>query len=366
MEKYFAAANSAGGFVSWFDDIFAPEKFDRVCLIKGGSGTGKSTLMKRIAACAAEKSFKCEYFYCSSDPDSLDGIILKSDFCRGIAVVDATAPHTRDPKLPGAVEEIVNLGEFWDADKLRADRDEIAHLIRAKSELFSQSYEYLFVAGEISKMLRSDAARFINAPKLKAASDRLIAQRIRATRRQAESRKSQDLRGFSESRELSIRGVSAITTKGIAHFDSFRECDFLCAVEDVMSTADFMFDALIGSAVRAGLEIVRAPSPLEPDCTEAIKLPELGMSVVMSEGDESDNVKLLNMERFIDRGAISQDDKLRRRLLSKYKSELIDCALTKLSEVRLLHSQVEAIYIAAMDFERLNEFTKKLLIDLIG
>ena len=364
MEKYFAAANSAGGFVSWFDSIFAPERFDRVCLIKGGSGTGKSTLMKRIAARAAEKSFTCEYFYCSSDPDSLDGIIVRSKNCRGIAVVDATAPHTRDPKLPGAVEEIVNLGEFWNSDKLRSNRDEIADLVRAKSALFAESYEYLFAAGEISKMLRSDAARFINVPKLSAAADRLIAQRMHKVR--LESRKGQDSQRSFNGESVSIRGVSAISTKGIAHFDTYRECDFLCAVEDRMSTAAFMFDALIASAKRAGLKIIRAPMPLEPELTEAIRLPELGMSVVMSSGFENDDVKLLNMERFIDRGAISTDDKQRRRLLTKCESELLDCALARLGEARRLHSRVEAIYIAAMDFDRLNEFTENLLNELIG
>ena len=363
MEKYFAAANSAGGFVSWFDSIFAPEKFDRVCLIKGGSGTGKSTLMKRIAAHAVEKSFTCEYFYCSSDPDSLDGIIVKSENCRGIAVVDATAPHTRDPKLPGAVEEIVNLGEFWDSDKLRSNRDEIADLVREKSALFAESYEYLFAAGELSKMLRSDAARFIKVSKMNAAADRLVAQRMHKIWQESGKKKSS--REVFGVEDISIRGVSAISTKGIAHFDTYRECDFLCAVEDRMNTAAFMFDALIASAKRAGLKIVRAPMPLEPDLTEAIRLPELGMSVVMSEGIESDDVKLLNMERFIDRGAISSDDKQRRRLLTKCESELIDCALARLGEARRLHSQVESIYIAAMDFDKLNEFTENLLMELI-
>ncbi len=359
MERYFAAANSSSGFVSWFDDIFAPEKLERVYMIKGGSGTGKSTLMKRIAARGVEAGFDCEYYYCSSDPDSLDGIILKSESCRGIAVIDATAPHTRDPKLPGAAEEIVNLGDFWDSDRLRSERDEIADLIREKSELFAESYEYLFAAGEVSRMLRADAARFINAPKLQAAADRLITQRMRALRL---IRPAGDRRISSPKEpEISVRGVSAVSTKGMAHFDTYREAGYLCAVEDVMSTASFMFDALISSAKRAGLRMLRAPSPLEPEYTEALRLPELDMSVVIAEGTEPDSVKLLNMERFILRGAITQDDKRRRRLLTRCESELIGCALERLSCVRELHSQVEAIYIGAMDFARLDEFTGRFI-----
>ena len=47
-EKYFAAANSYKGFKSYFDRIFAPEQFDRIYIIKGGPGTGKSSIMKNI------------------------------------------------------------------------------------------------------------------------------------------------------------------------------------------------------------------------------------------------------------------------------------------------------------------------------
>jgi hypothetical protein len=39
-----------------------------------------------------------ELFYCSSDPDSLDGIVLP---LQQTGMVDATAPHVQDPTLPG-------------------------------------------------------------------------------------------------------------------------------------------------------------------------------------------------------------------------------------------------------------------------
>ena len=74
-QTYFAALNGGKGFVSFFDDIFSP--LDRVYIIKGGPGTGKSKLMRDIAAEAVNKAYTVEYFCCSADPDSLDGIIIK-------------------------------------------------------------------------------------------------------------------------------------------------------------------------------------------------------------------------------------------------------------------------------------------------
>ena len=76
---------------------------------------------------------------------------------RTAAVIDGTAPHTRDPILPGAAEEIINLGDFWDEGMLEKRRGELSALMKEKSALFSEAFEYLFAAGEITRMLRSDA-----------------------------------------------------------------------------------------------------------------------------------------------------------------------------------------------------------------
>lgn len=355
MEKYFAAANSAGGFVSWFDDIFAPEKFERIYLIKGGSGTGKSTLMKKIAKCANEKSFTCEYFYCSSDPDSLDGLIIKRENEGEIAFLDATAPHTRDPKIPGAVEEIVNLGEFWNEKHLIENRDEITDLIQQKSNLFTKGYDFLSSAGEFSKLLRSDTEKIINFTKMQAAADRLINQRMKSLHyRSTEFCKNSDVKN-------AIRGTSALSVKGIVQFDTFKNCRFACGIKDAMSLAEFMFDALIFSANRIGLEIVRSPSPLEPTMTNGIIIPKLEMSVVTYDQDCTGFAKIINMERFIDHGVIDQNDKNRRKILSKCKSELLKCALDEFSKVGEVHSKLESIYIKAMDFDALNKYTENFL-----
>lgn len=105
IKKYFAAANSADGFVCWFDRIFTPDTIDRCFIIKGGSGTGKSTFMKRLAAEGEKRGYEAEYYYCSSDPTSLDGLILTrktmgGEGLRTAAVIDGTAPHTRDRYSP--------------------------------------------------------------------------------------------------------------------------------------------------------------------------------------------------------------------------------------------------------------------------
>ena len=56
--EFFAGANSADGFFSCFDDLYSPEKGDAFYILKGGPGTGKSTLMKRLALAADKEEDK--------------------------------------------------------------------------------------------------------------------------------------------------------------------------------------------------------------------------------------------------------------------------------------------------------------------
>ena len=141
LNTYFASANGYSGFRSYFQEVFNPEHFDRLFILKGGPGSGKSTLMKRIAK-RYDGELAVEKILCSSDKASLDGVIIKSEK-RRVAVIDGTAPHTKDPIYPGAIDEIVSLGDFWNADSLISQREEILALSHAKALHYKNAYEYL-------------------------------------------------------------------------------------------------------------------------------------------------------------------------------------------------------------------------------
>ena len=46
IKEFFAASNSSTGFVSYFDVIFNPKSYEKIFILKGGPGTGKSHFMK--------------------------------------------------------------------------------------------------------------------------------------------------------------------------------------------------------------------------------------------------------------------------------------------------------------------------------
>ena len=164
--SYFAAANGYSGFRSYFDSIFIPEKYRRIFVLKGGPGTGKSTLMKRIAYYADNEDIDYEKIHCSSDPDSLDGIIINTTSgC--YAIVDGTAPHQRDAVIPGAIDTIINLGDSFNISYLESQREKIINIDKRKKDAYNAAYSYLHIAGEIKNKIGELITKSFNYQKAK-------------------------------------------------------------------------------------------------------------------------------------------------------------------------------------------------------
>ncbi len=161
--SYFAAANGYSGFRSYFDSIFDSKRLERLFILKGGPGTGKSTLMKNIGK-AFQNIANIESVRCSSDVNSLDGIIINANNKR-CAVIDGTAPHAQETKIPGAFDEIINLSDGWDNSALIKRKEEIIELIERKSQYYSYAYGMLSLAGNIEKKIREIRKSFIDEDK---------------------------------------------------------------------------------------------------------------------------------------------------------------------------------------------------------
>ena len=346
LERYFAAANSRTGFVSWFDSVFDPRRFDKVYIIKGGSGTGKSTLMKKAAARAEAAGGRCRYFYCSSDPDSLDGLVINLADGRRIAFIDGTAPHICDPKYPACIESTVNMAEYLCEDILSLERDTIISLTDEKSKYYKDGYRALSYSGLIVEAVLRDTERFILKSKLNASIHRLL------TRRMREYGKSTDQ--YSENPLF----LSAITSKGEVHFDSFDDAELIFCLSDTKSAGTFLFDSVVSTAKKLSLPYDRAPSPLDPTLTEAVRFPTLSMSIVSRTGRS--DAHPINMSRFIDRSAEKKSDRSCRRTLLKSASEMKDIAVRSFASAGAIHGELEKIYRGAMDFTRVEEMSQKL------
>lgn len=94
--------------------------------------------MKKIGTALEEKEYSVEYIHCSSDPDSLDGLICRT---LSIGIVDGTSPHVVEPTAPGAIEEYINLGIAWNIEELSKHKKEILYLQEEIAACYPKAYE---------------------------------------------------------------------------------------------------------------------------------------------------------------------------------------------------------------------------------
>lgn len=293
--------------------------------------------------------------HCSGDPSSLDGVISNEG---GIAVVDGTSPHMIDPKCPGAREEIINLGSFWDSAFLSKYRDDIIQFNKEKKEYYQRAYNYLKAAGNIY----DDTVKIIEASfeKNKAylfasnLADEILCDKEPSVK-------------FGNDKKLF---ATAITPGGL-----LGNVNTLFANEKVYS-----IDTTLGMSTSYILEIIKERANVCGFDTESflcgfdtklehLRIPSLNTAVVSSnpyhEASGSDMYYEYPLEGFLSEYNIihSKDD-------IKYNSirfdELLEKAIRMMAKSKREHSKLEEIYISSMDFSSLNSYLSEVLKEIEG
>ena len=348
-DAYFAASNSAHGFHSYYEECFERESICRLYAIKGGPGTGKSRFMREVSEAASRAGWSAEMIYCSSDPDSLDGVVLMRGG-EGIAVLDATAPHVYEPSHPGFREEIINLGQFWNADFLRTQRGEIDALNHRKAEAYRRAYRYLAGYGAMEENSRQLAAPYL---KEKAITD-FAAKLLQGV---------PDGNGFRAQTAL----IHSIGMRGAIGFDTyFAQASKIFLLEDCRGSAARMMEALYRRAAEKGLPVRVSRDPIIPEKLDGLFLRGCGYAFAVCPPEEcSYPFRKISMRRFVDtggmrsvRGMVNFAERMRRAMLTG--------AIDELDEARRIHFQIEQIYIDAMDFPAKEAFTRDFCKKLFG
>ena len=352
MQKYFLGANTGGGFYSLFDELYSLGDGMRLFVIKGGPGTGKSGIMKRVAEQSDKNGYSTQRIFCSSDPQSLDAVIIPE---LKIAVADGTPPHTIEPKYPGAVEQTVNLGDCWDVEKLRSKMSEIKETSFECSAYHTRCIRFL----KGFSALLNDSKRLIlpcvDKEKLTVFAERLALR---------------ELKDKTEGRgEASVRFLSAVTPEGITFFEeTLSDFDRIIEIDDPDGVvSDILLHYLAGISVKNGINIIVCPCITDPKRKlDHLLIPEKGLAFTVSNGAHSLSEKAektVSVKRFLD----AQQLKAHSARLSfnrRAAAELLDEAALSLANAKAIHDELEEYYISAMDFDKVNQKAEKLINDI--
>lgn len=339
---YFAASNSTTGFISYYEDVFRASRIGHVWAIKGGPGTGKSRFLRDVSNAGVECGWQCEYIYCSSDPDSLDAIVLTKEGREGIALLDATAPHLFEPLTPGAREDIVNLGQFWNSEALAARRAEIEQLGCEKGEAYRRAYRYLSGFGDMRANRDVLVAPYIHKEKIA-----LLAQKLLRELPEGEAYSAQP----ALIRSVGMRGEVGLDT----YFSQSKE---IYLVADCHGAAQYFMLELGKHATQKRLSVRISHDPVEADKIDGLFFSQSGIAVVVCPEEECDYPHhLISMRRFVNTASmrsVRQELRTIDRISRALRAEAIDA----LEKVRQVHFRLEDIYSTAMDFSAKEAFTK--------
>ncbi len=335
---YFAACNSKNGFYSLFEEIFFSDPDRTVYILKGGPGTGKSFFMKKIASEAEKRGYTADRYLCSSDTDSLDAITVHE---LAVSVIDGTSPHAADPICPGACECIVNLGDFFNTEYLKENKDQILSLNRKKSAYYKTAYAYLSACGELYEIYSRGVFPALLSEKLNASA----------------KRESSAYRPKSHRRTIEKRFISALGTRGEVSTDAFMHAKKLNAINDCLGMGHMYIEALARFLTADGISLVLCPDPLSPDRLEGVYLPDHSAFYrVIKETDERFG-RIINCRRFVDKKMIDAS-MAKLRFAKKSADSLKNEALVNLKYAGQIHAELEKIYTAAMDFSKKEKFTE--------
>lgn len=340
----FAASNSREGFKNYYGNIFTDTRIDRLYIIKGGPGTGKSHFMKVVARRAREQGYAVTEYYCSSDPSSLDGVILSRVDSPTVGLLDGTAPHVREPVLPGARDEIVNLGGFWNPKALTGKRDTIAALGEKKSAAYARAYSCLRAAGEMDILVDSVMEDCVSTDRLTALASRLLRHQPTGERFEAVPalRRAISMTGKHTLRSYESAASTLILPEG-SYGLGFR-----------------LTKALLTLSEARGHRVFVSYDPLCPEKADGLLYPDTGLCILVGDAVPSEETptRTVSLRRYTDSEALrSARGELRHAVT--LRDTLTDTALRHLAAAATYHFELETLYSAAMDFRAKEDFTER-------
>lgn len=358
VRRVFPGGNTSRGFYSFYDQILPQEDASRVFVIKGGPGVGKSTFMKKIANEMVDRGYDVEYEQCSSDNDSLDGILIPAI---KVALIDGTAPHVVDPKNPGVVDEIINLGEYWDETKITSARDEVLEVNKRTGKLFKTGYSLLSEAKIAYDEWKSHVDDSMDWAKYNEILNRLLDNVFKDTNA-----------SYTTKPRTRHMFASAITPGGLKNYiETLLKPDMkVYAIEGQPGTkVKEMIGRVAQTAWEMGYFCEQFHCPFEPELTDMVIVPDINTAVINIYKPfhyDINSVKGLTIE-----ASVNITTCIRTKMYNEYKPDIDDAqkrfyslitkAIDHISQAKSVHDTMEKYYVSSMNFGKIDEKRQEIL-----
>lgn len=347
IDHYFLSANTPIGFISRYEQICNAKDGTRAYILKGGPGTGKSHFINKVAKSVQAMGINFELLHCTSDNNCLDGINIPS---LKACVIDGTPPHNIEPKYPGVVETIINLGDCWNENKLFEEHDKIILFASRINAFYDRAYRFLAAASSLLNDSYRLTLECVEPLKIERYAQRIAKREITPRRRQGHE---------------TVRFLTGITPEGvICYKNNLANYNKVFVIEDDFGLSRLLLAKLRSYALTAGYDVVSCYCPISPnEKLEHLLIPSLSIAFVTSNHFhpfESKGYRHIHFRRFIDNDMI----KLRRARIvfnRRASRELVNESIKLLCEAKANYDILKTIYSSVMDFDAVEKKADELI-----
>ena len=333
--SYFLGANTPNGFVSRYHTLFEDERIRRVVILKGGPGCGKSTLMRKVGTAAKELGCETEEILCSSDPASLDGLVVPE---AALAIVDGTAPHVLEPPLCGCGAVYLDLGAYYDSTRLTVQKEKL-FAVKAENAACYPAATACFSAAAAADR----ALRLLAQPEgLDAITTALCG----------------NIRKFTAPGSTVRRFYAGLTPQGALSLE--LPCKRVWLLKDSFGFAPQILSAVATHWQKAGASVILGSLPLSPDCISHLLIPEEGLAYVTATEQFPYPYAVKGQYDLDALCSLSTAAALHAQQLFALRAQAVKEGVRFLQEAKAQHDALEALMKPAVDFDGVNEATERV------
>ena len=348
--NYYAGGNTARGFYSLYDSNI--EDLAKFFILKGGSGTGKSTIMKNIGGAFAEKGFEVEYWHCASNNNTIEGVKIPAI---KVGIVNETVSQTIESKTIRDIVKCIDVSEAWDSTQIVKQKEKLLLLSQQASEANQTAYKLFFEALKVHDEWEKIYIENMDFAKANECTEQLIKQLFGENRKMGKSK-------------VVHRFLGAATPKGAVDFvPNLTEGTpnrFLIKGRPGSGKSTIL-KKLVTHAKDCGFDVEVYHCGFDPNSLDMVIVRELGFSIFDSTAPHEyfpsrKGDKIIDMyANLITPGT---DERYAKEIVgvSKRYKEKMQEAISYLAKAKSFNSECEAIYNPAFHLDKLNHLIEEL------
>lgn len=356
IRNYYAGGNTALGFWSLYESNL--QGLNRLFILKGGPGTGKSSLMKRIGQEWIDEGYDIEFLHCSSDNNSIDGVIIPR---LKAGIVDGTAPHVIEPKAPGAIEEYVNLGLAWNSQQLVQHKGDIRSITKQISESFQLVYSTFAQALKIHDEWEKIYIENMDFSKANLLTEELVKTLFAD-------------KFINKQADVRDRFFGAATPEGPVDFiqnltEDVQKRYFIKGRPGTGKST--LLKKLAGEAVKRGINVEIYHCGFDPNSLDMVIFRELGLAVFDSTAPheyfpDRVNDEIIDVYKTVIAPGTDERYALEiQNIIARYSTKMKE-ATSYIARAKTLHDELEKFYIEAMDFVIVEKLQEEISSEIKG